>query len=89
MPEITGVDQEPPNDERQDLNNPDDNQNDNVINYGTEEIDDPTEETLQINDNLLPQEKEPAQPRHPSPRHLALNTPQETCQPHNTVICWE
>ena len=57
MPEITGVDQEPPNDEQQDLKIPDDNQNYNDINYGTEEIGEPTKETFQINDDLQPQEK--------------------------------
>ena len=62
MPEITGVDQEPPDDKQQDMKTLDDNQNDNDINYGTEEIGDPTEETLQINDDLQPQEKEPEQP---------------------------
>ena len=52
---ITGVDQEPPDNEQQDLKTPDENQNDNDINYGTEEIGDPTEETFQINDDLQPQ----------------------------------
>ena len=57
MPEITGVDQEPPDDKQQNLKPPDKNQNDNDIKYGTEEIGDPTEETFQINDDLQPQEK--------------------------------
>ena len=57
MPEITGLDQEPSNDEQQDLKTPNNNQNDNDINYGTKEIGDPTEETFQINDDLQPQEK--------------------------------
>ena len=43
VPEITGVDQEPLDDKEQDLKTPDDNQNDNDINYGTEKIGDPTE----------------------------------------------
>ena len=38
VPEITGVDQEPPGDEQQDQDNPDDNQNELDINYGTEEV---------------------------------------------------
>ena len=34
MPEITGVDQEPPDDKQQDLKTPDDNQNENDIKLG-------------------------------------------------------
>ena len=62
VPDITGVDQEPPDNEQQDLKTPDENQNDNDINYRTEEIGDPTEETFQINDDLQPQGKEPEHP---------------------------
>ena len=54
VPEITGVDQEPPYDEQKDLKTPDNNQNENDINYGTEEVGNPTEETFQINDDLQP-----------------------------------
>ena len=61
VPEITGVDQEPPNDKQQDMKTPDNNKNKNNINYETEEVGDPTEETFQINDDLQPQEKEPEQ----------------------------
>ena len=63
VPEITGVDQESPDDKIQDQKTPDEDQNDHDINYGTEEIGDPTEETFQINDDLQSQEKEPAQPQ--------------------------
>ena len=79
MPEITGVDQETHYNKRQDLKNSDENQNDNYINYSTEEIGDPTEETLQINDDIQPQEKEPAHPQDtPVPvtgRSTRLNKP--------------
>ena len=61
VPEITGVDQELPNDEQQDLNTPDDNQNENYINHGTKEVRDPIEDTFKRNDDLQPQEKEPEQ----------------------------
>ena len=61
MPEITGVDQEPPDDEQQDQDTPDENQNECDINYGTEEVGDPIEDTFQRNDDLQPQEKEPEQ----------------------------
>ena len=44
LPEITGVYQEPPDDKQQDLKTPDDNQNENDINYRTKEFGDPTEE---------------------------------------------
>ena len=46
VPEITGVDQEPPDNEQQDLKTPDENQNENDINYRTKEVSDPTEETF-------------------------------------------
>ena len=62
MPEITGVDQEPPDDEQQDQTTPDNNENENDINYGTEEVGDPIEEKFQSNDDLQHQEKEPEQP---------------------------
>ena len=52
MPETTGVDQEPSNEEKQDLKTPDNNQNENYINYGTEEVGDPIEDTFQSNDDL-------------------------------------
>ena len=55
VPEITGVDQEPPNDKQQDQATPDNNQNENEINYRTEEVGDPIEEKFQSNDDLQPQ----------------------------------
>ena len=52
MPEITGVDQEPPKDEQQDQKTPDDNQNEREIKYGIEEVGNPIEDTFQRNDDL-------------------------------------
>ena len=43
VPEITGVDQEPPDNKQIDPKTPDDNNNDNDINYGTKETGDPNE----------------------------------------------
>ena len=63
VPEITGVDQELPDDKQQYLKIPDNNKNDNDMNYGTKEIGDPTEGTSQINDDIQTQEKEPAHPQ--------------------------
>ena len=55
--DITGVDQEPPDDKQQDPDTPDENQNESDINYGTEEVGDPIEDIFQSNDYLQSQEK--------------------------------
>ena len=41
VPEITGVDQDPPDEEHQDQEPPDEMQKEQNINYGTEEVGDP------------------------------------------------
>ena len=46
MPEITGVDQDPP----------DKHQNKHDIDYGTEEVGNPNEDSFQINDDPQPQD---------------------------------
>ena len=56
VPEITGVDQDP-DDEQQDQETPDDNQNERDITYGTKEVGDPIEDKFQSNDDLHLQEK--------------------------------
>ena len=61
MPEITVVDQEHPKDKQQDQEILDENQNEYDVNYGTEEVGNPIEDTFQSNDNLQPQGKEPEQ----------------------------
>ena len=61
MPDITGVDQEPPDEDQQDQETPDKNQNECDINYGTKEVGNPVEETFHSNDDLQPQGKEPEQ----------------------------
>ena len=79
MPEITVVDQEPPNYEQQDQITPDDNKNENDINYGTEEVGDLIEETLNSNNDLKPQGKEPEKllytPVTVTRRSIRLNKP--------------
>ena len=61
MTDITGVDQEPPDDEQQDQETPDENKNEHNINYRTEEVGDLIEDKHQSNEYLQPQEKEPEQ----------------------------
>ena len=60
VPEITGVDQDYP-DEHQDQEPPDELQNEQDINYRTEEVGDPIEDAFQSNDDPQPQDKEPVQ----------------------------
>ena len=61
MPEITGVDQNPPGNEQQDQETPDENKNEHDINHGTEEVGNQIEDKFQSNDDLQPQVKEPEQ----------------------------
>ena len=77
MPEITGVDQDPPDDKQQDQETPDDNKNERDINFGTGEVGDPIEDTFHSNDDLQPQEKEPEQ---------LLDTPAPTATGHSTRL---
>ena len=51
MPEITGVDQEPP----------DKHKNEHEIDYVTKEVSNPIEDAFQVNDDPQTQDKEPAQ----------------------------
>ena len=55
MPEITGVDQEPPNNEQQYQETPDDNQNEHDIDYGKKEVGNLIEDTFHSNNDLQPQ----------------------------------
>ena len=61
MPDITGVDQDPPNNKQQDQEILYDNQNEHDINYGTEEFGNPIEDAFQSNDDPQPQDKESEQ----------------------------
>ena len=61
MPEITRVDQDHPDDKHQDQEPRDEIQDEQNINYGTEEVDEPIEDAFQSNDDLQPQDKEPLQ----------------------------
>ena len=57
VPEITRVDQDHPDDKHQDQEPRDEIQDEQNINYGTEEVDEPIEDAFQSNDDLQPQDK--------------------------------
>ena len=55
VPETTGVDQDPPDNEQKDQETPDNNQNEHGFTYVTKEFRYPIEDTFQRNDDLHPQ----------------------------------
>ena len=102
VPDITGLDQEPPK-KHQDQEPPDEHQNEHDIYYGTEEVGDPIEDAFQSNDDPQPQDKEPVQlldapPPSPTWRSTRFKKPVSRIVPSfsgkkydtaATLISWE